>query len=198
MEIAAVKTVTANLDIKNNCNAKAKAEKNGILSDHNIDKRFDSFVFSGSGVSGVGLGYSGKDGNAVNSLYSAASTIRTAETEAKRKIIPYLLAGKISGVSVSSTGSPSINGAYDYWHWQAAMDTVKGDHLRFKFSESYVYDQTDEDKNYGYKNHNNSCATFALATALSIKNNKKITPDQISTRVRTGTEQGWALTVHIL
>lgn len=37
MEIAAVKTVTANLDIKNNCNAKAKAEKNGILSDHNID-----------------------------------------------------------------------------------------------------------------------------------------------------------------
>lgn len=78
------------------------------------------------------------------------------------------------------------------------MDTVKGDHLRFKFSESYVYDQTDEDKNYGYKNHNNSCATFALATALSIKNNKKITPDQISTRVRTGTEQGWALTVHIL
>lgn len=183
MEIAAVKTVTANLDIKNNCNAKAKAEKNGILSDHNIDKRFDSFVFSGSGVSEAG--YSGKDGNAVNSLYSATSTIRTAETEAKRKIIPYLLAGKISGVSVSSTGSPSINGAYDYWHWQAAMDTVKGDHLRFKFSESYVYDQTDEDKNYGYKNHNNSCATFALATALSIKNNKKITPDQISTSSST-------------
>lgn len=87
----------------------------------------------------------------------------------------------MSGVYVSSTGSPSINSSSDYTHWQTAMNTIRGDHSRFQFSSSYVYDQTKESPNYGYVDHNTSCATFALATALSIKNNSRITPDKIST-----------------
>lgn len=85
----------------------------------------------------------------------------------------------MAGVYVSSTGSPSINSSSDYTHWQTAMNTIRGDHASFKFNPAYQYSQTGY--NYGYDDATTSCSTFALATALSINGNKKITPDQIST-----------------
>ncbi len=114
---------------------------------------------------------------------TAYSTTNTADTDVLRKKIPQLLAAKMAGLSSYSNGNPIISNAMDRRKYEIAMDTIKGNHEGISYKEEYCYSQTGYD--YGYTNALSSCATYALATALSIKNDTAITPDQISTNSKT-------------
>lgn len=115
---------------------------------------------------------------------------RTATTDEQRRKIPYLLAAKIAGLDVNSSYMPIINSATDSNAYSSAMQTIKGNHANLQVNSSYRYSQTGN--NYGYNNAISSCATYALATALSIHKNEMITPDEIVTTSSTnGHNPNW-------
>lgn len=132
-----------------------------------------------------------KSVNSTNGV-NTTSTTYVATTDAQKKRIPYFLAAKMAGLNFNhDTGSPSINSAYEYQAYQRAWDTIKGDHRKLSYKSEYCYAQNGSN-NYGYSNAGVSCPTFALATALSIKEGKQITPDQIETNSKTdGTNTQW-------
>ncbi len=123
-----------------------------------------------------------------NVTYSATSiktksTLSTATTDTQRRNIPKSLAAKMAGLSITSSGEPRINGQADAQAYQAAVDIIKGDHENISCSSAYMYSQTED--SYGYTNATSSCATYALATAISIREGTAITPDMISTESST-------------
>lgn len=109
----------------------------------------------------------------------AASSQSTAATDSQIRNIPTLLAAKMAGISTTPDGSPIINGQGDYSKFQAAQNTIAGNHPKMTVKSSYRYSQ--QGYSYGNPNPRNSCCTFALATALSVKYNKSITPADIKT-----------------
>lgn len=119
------------------------------------------------------------------SIQSSNSATNTATTDTQRRNIPYMLAAKRAGLNWTSSGSPIINSSSDFQAYQKQMNLIRTLNYTVPNSRNgnYYYSQTGN--NYGYDNATTSCATYALATALSIKNNRAITPDMISTNSST-------------
>ncbi len=83
---------------------------------------------------------------------------------------------------IYSPNAASVNGT----------NATNGTSYSIPYKSEYCYSQTGSN-NYGYTNATSSCAAFALATAKSIYENKKITPDQIKTKSSTnGYISSWA------
>ncbi len=114
---------------------------------------------------------------------TASSSPSYATTDALRKKIPIMLAAKMAGLKTSSDGTPIVSSQYDYQALQNARATISGNHAKLSYNSTYRYSQTGN--SYGYTNARSSCLTYAFATALSIKNGRKITPDQIRTNSST-------------
>lgn len=114
------------------------------------------------------------EGVSVNSI---TPTTTRATTDYQIERIPKYLVAKMVGLSTHSDGSPIINSTSDYNVYVNAYRTMRGDHAKLYYKSEYCYSQNGE--SYGNPNPKQSCGTFAFATALSIKYNKKITPDQI-------------------
>ena len=73
-----------------------------------------------------------------------------------------------------------------------STNAANGTAYSISYKPEYCYSQTGSN-NYGYTNATSSCATFALATALSIRKGEQITPDQIETNSSTnGQGTKWA------
>jgi hypothetical protein len=96
-----------------------------------------------------------------------------------------------ANIRYDSSDSPVINSASDYLAYQAKMNEIKasqpqvisneyGSDFTISYKPNYCYAQAGSN-NYGYVNVTSSCATFALATTLSIYKNELITLDIIST-----------------
>lgn len=83
----------------------------------------------------------------------------------------------MAGLSVTETCYVHVSGKDDADALNRAYATIHGDHPRLSYNPAYRYSQTGY--SYGNPKPEKSCDTFAFATALSIKNKKKITPDQI-------------------
>lgn len=114
-----------------------------------------------------------KTGNAeLNSILQTAYDLKN---------IPNYLAAKMAGIGVNSNGNPIINSASDYANWQDALNRISGNHSNLYVNSKYKYTQTGSN-NYGFGDPQSACAAFAFATALSIKYNKTITPDDLSVR----------------
>lgn len=117
----------------------------------------------------------------VNSV-SATSTTDIATTLEQKKLIPRFLAAKLAHLNYdTNTGSPSINSGYDAQAYQAAWNTIKGDHSKLSYKAEYRYNQNVSGSAYGLTSPQSACAAFAFATALSVKENRKITPDKVKT-----------------
>lgn len=122
---------------------------------------------------------------------SLANSGRSTASDSQISKIPTLLAAKMAGLAVDSSNNPIINNQTDSTNYQNAMRTIKGNHANLSYKSSYRYSQTGSNS-YGYSNPRQSCATFALATALSIYNNRSITPDKIQTNSSSnGTGTNW-------
>ena len=94
--------------------------------------------------------------------------------------IPYSLAAKRAGLSVySSTGMPIFNSASDTERFNTQLNNIRNVSKKLSYSSSYCFSQ--KGYNYGYTNADTSCATFALATAISIRDGKIVTPKEIKT-----------------
>lgn len=116
------------------------------------------------------------------SIQSSNSATNTATTDTQRRNIPYMLAAKRAGLNWTSSGSPIINSSSDFQAYQKQMNLIRTLNYTVPNSRNgnYYYSQTGSD-DYGYDNPKSSCATYALATALSIKNNTMIKPNEIVT-----------------
>lgn len=126
-----------------------------------------------------------------SSAMRAASATNTATNDSQRQRIAYMLAAKRAGLNCTSTGSPIINSASESTAFQSELNKIKTSNYSISYKRDYFYSQTGND--YGYTNATSSCATYALATALSIKENRSITPDIINTNSPTdghGTKWG--------
>ncbi len=117
-----------------------------------------------------------KDSAKVRAL---STTRNVATTTSQMKNIPRYLAAKMAGVSCDSYGNPSINSRDQQRDYENALSQIRGDHANLSYKESYCYSQTGN--SYGYTDATTSCSTYALATALSIKEGRQVTPDQIAT-----------------
>lgn len=111
------------------------------------------------------------------SVNRASSSQSTATTDFQLRNIPLLLATKMAGLSTNADGTPKINNNGEYQRLLAAQNIIAGDHAKLSVNSSYCYSQNGY--SYGNPNPLESCDTFAFATALSIKNNKSITPADI-------------------
>lgn len=119
-----------------------------------------------------------------NVLASNISAKATGTTTAKViKNIPYSLAAKRAGLSVDSTGMPRINGSADAKSYNVELNKIRNVSRKLTCKSEYRYSQTGND--YGYNNAKSSCATYALATAISMRDGKIITPKDIVTNSST-------------
>lgn len=114
-------------------------------------------------------------------MQSGAKTINTngADT-AKEQIVSnntdtFTMSNSSEEVTgIYSPDTASVNGT----------NSTNAKSYSISYKSEYCYSQTGTNK-YGYTNATSSCATFALATALSIRKDEKITPDQIKTNSST-------------
>ncbi len=113
-----------------------------------------------------------------SNVLSVTSDTRTATNDLQRRNIALLLAAKMAHISSNDTG-PIINGAYEAQQYSKAVSIIKGDHKKLAYKSEYCYSQT-RDSFSGIEYPRSACATYAFATALSIKNGRKITPDQVA------------------
>ncbi|MBQ2798128.1 MAG: hypothetical protein IJF09_01935 [Ruminiclostridium sp.] len=124
--------------------------------------------------------YSSAERTSTYSVNTGARSDRIAETSIQKRKLPILLACKIAGIDCSNTGVPRINGSADAQAYNNALAEIQGDHTTLEVDASYRYSQTANNA-YGLTEPERACAAFALATALSIKNNRQITPEHINT-----------------
>ena len=105
--------------------------------------------------------------------------------------IPYSLAAKRAGLSVDYTGMPSINGSADAQKYNAELNKIRNVSKKLTCNSAYRYSQ--KDNSYGYNNALASCSTYALATAISMRDGKTITPKSIVTNSSTdGQGTSWS------
>ena len=126
--------------------------------------------------------YSSSESMPTYSVNTGARSVRSAETSIQKRKLPILLACKIAGIDCSDTGVPRINGSADAQAYNNALAQIQGDHEKLEYNTSHCYSQTGGNS-YGLPYPDWSCAAFALATALSIKYNRQITPEHIVTNV---------------
>lgn len=161
----------------------AESKSVSIPVEENAEKsvpNVDSFVHGG-GSAKYGA-YSKTMAMRDNKNFTIAVKSRNSTDTARvPKNIPYSLAAKRAGISRDMNGMPRISGSSDYNAFQTQLNKIKNDNYRKMYvNSSWKYSQTGTN-NYGYDNAGGSCATFALATALSIREGYKITPDKITT-----------------
>lgn len=117
------------------------------------------------------------------SSVTASTTPSYATTDTQRKNLYRFLAAKMAGLRTYYDGSPIVTNKDDAAAIKKAQETIHGDHKKLSYNSAYRYSQLGN--NYGHTNALSSCCTYAFATALSIKNGRKITPDQITTESST-------------
>lgn len=108
-----------------------------------------------------------------------------------------IMAAKAAGIDVYANGEPKITSKHDYEAYQKKIRVITATALmnnsnlsidcplQYRYDQSIAYDSDNPDKTYGNTNASSSCATFALATALSIHRGYQITPDKIDTHSDT-------------
>ena len=108
-----------------------------------------------------------------------------------------IMTAKAAGIDVYANGEPKITSKHDYEAYQKKIRVITATALmnnsnlsidcplQYRYDQSIAYDSDNPDKTYGYTNASSSCATFALATALSIHRGYQITPDKIDTHSDT-------------
>lgn len=166
--LLATLTKTATKEIKSNQNA---------VNESSV-RNMDSFSLSENTNGETGIYSLNALTKSVSATYSKASTV------AKNvKNIPYSLAAKRAGLTVDSSGMPKINSSSEARAYQTQLNKIRNVSTKLSYKSSYCYSQTGN--SYGYSNATSSCATYALATAISIRDNTQITPDEISTKSST-------------
>ncbi len=154
-----------------------KAKNIQSVENENTSLNTDNFALSERSAENAGI-YSPK-------ALAKSSAVGYAGTTTAKKIenIPYSLAAKRAGLSVDSDGMPRINGSSDYNQFNAEMNKIRNVNKKISCKAEYRYSQTGN--SYGYTNATTSCATYALATAVSIREGKAITPKDIVTESST-------------
>lgn len=154
---------------------------NGESKDELVETNEDVFKHSVSETAGI---YSpetvAKGASSASSVNSTTAATSTARTDLQRKNIPTLLSAKMAGVRVTEMCNVIVTGKDDADAINRAYATIQGDHPKLSYNSAYCYSQI-VSNSYGKTNPRNACAAFAFATALSIKYNRKITPDQVTT-----------------
>lgn len=120
------------------------------------------------------------------------TTVKTNEVSKTGTTEEQIVSKKIDTFTMSNS-SEDISGIYSPETVSVnSTNSTNGTAYSISYKSEYCYSQTGSN-NYGYSNAKSSCATFALATALSIRNDEKITPDQIETNSSTdGHGTKWA------
>lgn len=112
---------------------------------------------------------------AANDIAENAETRGVATNDTQKANIPYSLAATRAGISVNNLGMPTIqNQAFN-----DQLNKIKNVSVDITCPTTYRYSQTAN--SYGFSEPTKRCAAYALATAKSIINKQKITPDMLTT-----------------
>lgn len=145
---------------------KHSTSSNSSLSSLGSNKNHDRFVFSEQSehllISGTSLRQSS----------------RSVAQKTQARNIPSMLAAKIAGLKAYGNGSPIINSKFDYEAYNSAKLKIKNNPKKINYRKEYCYSQTGGNS-YGFSSPETACGAFSFATALSIKYNKKITPEDV-------------------
>lgn len=155
-------------------NEEKTADTNIAVKEQEVSSTADTFTHSSNMEEFTGI-YS----------HNTASINATGGTTTAKVIknIPYSLAAKRANLSVNSQGMPIISSASEGIAYNNELNKIRNVSKNIYCNPNYRYSQTEN--SYGYSNATSSCATYALATAISIRDGKQITPKDIDTNSST-------------
>lgn len=113
---------------------------------------------------------------------AVSSSVSHATTNAQKKMIPKLLAAKMAGITNTyADGTPMLTTWEEHNAYAQAQQIIRGDHANLSYKKDYCYVQNVSGPIYGLSTPKSACGAFAFATALSIKNGRRITPEDVKT-----------------
>ncbi|MCD7731720.1 MAG: HpaII family restriction endonuclease [Oscillospiraceae bacterium] len=115
-----------------------------------------------------------KGASSISSRIGATHPLIAAKNAAN---IPYSLAAKRAGLPVNSHGMPKINNPSDSRAFDSKLSKIKNVSKKLSYNSIYRYSQ--KDNGCSFENAESSCAIYALATAISIRDKSLVTPDRI-------------------